>query len=223
MTSLQSFVMGDVLFLTGLTLLFVIAYWVGRADILRRIWRRVSGRERVKYTFTLEFEKYVSEGEPYPRGYGFAFYDGRTDTKIAYPVPLNVVARGVRCIYLWYLEWFVSAIRGRSKWDLMLMDARRYGRIAGQVEAEKRLYKNVKSGAYNEGYEKGHNDGFADGRTILISDLTKEIEQILAKDVDAKPETIHATLVNNIRADEKRKAKTQGYVEGYFDRKRFFK
>lgn len=221
------FLIDYLLFFAGLTTFFFVAYYAGRADILRRVWKRVSGRERVKFTFTPEFEKRVSEGMAYPRGYGFAYYDYRWDIKIAYPVPFNLIARGARRVHLWYLEWFVSGVRGKSKWDQMLATARVSGWHEGRAQGRKDgLEVGLKKGR-KQGYDGGHNDGFADGRTILLSDLAKEIERILSDGIAPNPEIVRATLVNAMRdsanddAEKTRRAKMQGYIKGYFDRKRF--
>lgn len=122
----------------------------------------------MKRKFTLK--KIVPEGAVYPRGYGFAYYDWKMDTKIAYPVPFNVFARAVRRVYFWYLEWFVTMRRGHSPLDRMLLQARQSGR--------------------SESYKKGKADGFEEGRTMLFGALRKELQE--------ETSIIRATLVNEL-------------------------
>lgn len=141
----------------------LIAYVAGRADILRRVWKRVSGRERVKLEFTLEFEKHVGEAEAYPRGYGFAYYDWEMDTKIAYPVPFNVIARGARRVWVWYLEWFVGMRRGHSPLDRMLLQARQSGRHES--------YKRGKQDGFADGFENGYDKGWQEYRDGVLAQL----------------------------------------------------
>jgi hypothetical protein len=44
---------------------------------------------------------FVSEGEMYPRGYGFAWMEPCRYGAVCYPVPLNIAARGVRIAWHW--------------------------------------------------------------------------------------------------------------------------
>ena len=176
----------DWILILGLTLCTLIAYSAGRADILRRVWKRVRRRERVKLTL----KKIVPEAEPYPRFYGKAYYDwgkGYMFERVAYPVPLNLVIRYARTLRL----WIEIRIRfPKPSWaDAKIGEAYLKGRDIGANS-----YEAAKADAYLAGRKKGHEDGFEAGRTMLFGALRKELAR--------ESSIIRATLVNELHGKD---------------------
>lgn len=157
-----------------ITLCILSAYVAGRADILRRIWKRVSGRERVRLTL----KKIIHEGEAVPRFYGFGYIDWPRLEKTAYPVPLNLFVRYGRALWYW-LEYLLRA--RRATWiDRKLGEAYHKGMDAGRE-------------SYQAGYEKGKQDGFEEGRRMLFDAFWKELDK---QETGAEPEVTHITITN---------------------------
>lgn len=64
--------------------------------------------------------RFIPEGEIYPRGYGFAWWEPLRAGAIGYPIPLNLAARGVRIVF----HWLRFGYHGQR-----LMNAERYERL----------------------------------------------------------------------------------------------
>ena len=54
--------------------------------------------KKFKITLTREL---IENGEVLPKGYGFAWRDFDTACMIAYPIPFNVLFRGIRRLWHW--------------------------------------------------------------------------------------------------------------------------
>ena len=46
----------------------------------------------------------IEDGAKLPRGYGFAWRDFDTASHVAYPIPFNVLFRGLRRLYHWIIS-----------------------------------------------------------------------------------------------------------------------
>jgi len=80
--------------------------------------------------------KMVEDGVRRSKGYGFAWRDFDTNCIVTYPIPLNVIFRGLRRLWHWILSYKNSVID----------EARIKGIRQGQKIAEK-MYKAQKRAA----------------------------------------------------------------------------
>jgi hypothetical protein len=76
-------------------------------------------------------ERLIGDGAKLPKGYGFAWRDFDTASHVAYPIPFNVLLRGLRRLYHWIL----------SHKNSVLDKARIKGIREGQ-EMERQFYQN---------------------------------------------------------------------------------
>lgn len=88
---------------------------------------------RLKFKFVLT-RKMVEDGERRPKGYGFAWRDFDTACTVTYPIPFNVLFRGLRRFWHWILSYKNS----------VLDEARIKGIREGQ-ELHEELYRNRQS------------------------------------------------------------------------------
>ncbi len=75
--------------------------------------------------------KLIEDGAKLPKGYGFAWRDFDTPSYVAYPIPFNVLFRGLRRLYHWII----------SHKNSVLDEARIKGIREGQV-MQKRFQQN---------------------------------------------------------------------------------
>lgn len=111
----------------------------------------------------MKLRKEVRRYEVRPRGYGYAWEDVTTLTTTCYPVPLNLVMRVLRWVYL-------LMVRGRpNRWDWALRAAREVGRqdalryhqclgydegfAIGYITREDEVQRNLER--HDERYQKG--------------------------------------------------------------------
>ena len=48
--------------------------------------------------------KLIEDGAKLPKGYGYAWRDFDTTSHVAYPIPFNVLFRGLRRLYHWIIS-----------------------------------------------------------------------------------------------------------------------
>lgn len=62
--------------------------------------------------------------EPRPNGYGLAWFRAERDTLVYYPIPLNIVVRFLRRLYLVWAVWGQPTL-----WERMLREAWQAGAL----------------------------------------------------------------------------------------------
>ena len=85
-------------------------YWSARQFRLRRV---------------LTLERFVMEGEQLPRFYGHAYHEVFNDTRVAYPIPLNLIVRAWKWAY--YKVWGPAFKAPRWGVKLLRMAGREQG------------------------------------------------------------------------------------------------
>lgn len=59
--------------------------------------------------------KMVEDGARRPKGYGFAWRDFDTASHVAYPIPFNVLFRGLRRFWHWVVGGYKNSIIDEAK------------------------------------------------------------------------------------------------------------
>ena len=90
---------------------------------------------KLKFKFVLTREM-VEDGERRPKGYGFAWRDFDTACTVTYPIPFNVLFRGLRRFWHWILSYKNS----------VLDEARIKGIREGQ-EIQRQFQQNIEEAA----------------------------------------------------------------------------
>ena len=66
-----------------------------------------------KFKFQFQFQltrKMVEDGKRRPKGYGFAWRDFDTSCTISYPIPFNVLFRGLRRLWHWIVGGYKNSV-----------------------------------------------------------------------------------------------------------------
>lgn len=109
----------------------------------------------------------IREGDELPPGYGLAWRCWDRDALVVMPVPLNVLAGGVRAAWHWLKVGAVPV----SVVDRMLTEARARGRVEGHNDRQRQ---------WERAEPRIRAKAFADGRRAVVAEILSEIKDEVA-------------------------------------------